>query len=289
MERERWMELYRLACQGSSGWAFGHRFSVAWIVGVYLWAVLHDRPTSWACKVDSWPSDLRLGRLPSQSTMSRRLRTKAVQELLKLMENGLKTVTSPPPEPEPVNVIDAKPLPIGNYSKDGDARWGRAAGALAKGYKLYAVWGSTAVPEVWRISSMNVSEKRMAPELIRRLPGAGWLLGDAQYDSNELFDLAFEQGFQMLAPRRKKGGFGHHYLSPHRRFSVQMLEAGSAWQPFHRDRTNIERKFGNCTSFGGGLAPLPTWVRRLHRVTLWIQAKLLINAQRILQGGLAIA
>jgi hypothetical protein len=30
------------------------------------------------------------------------------------------------------------------------------------------------------------------------------------------------------------------------------------------------------------MAPLPPWVRRLHRVRLWVQAKLLINALRIL-------
>jgi hypothetical protein len=220
--------------------------------------------------------------------MSRRLRTKAVQELLKSMENALKIATSPPPAAEREVIIDAKPLPIGSYSKDQDARWGRGAGGLAKGYKLYAVWESAAVPAAWNVCSMNVSEKRMAPELIRHTPSGGWLLGDSQYDSNELFDLAFEQGLQLLAPRRKKGRFGHHYLSPQRRFSVQLLE-GSAWPAFHASRTNIERKFGNCTSFGGGLAPLPSWVRRLHRVTLWVQAKLLINAQRILQRGLAIA
>jgi hypothetical protein len=288
MERERWMRLYQLACELSRSWRFGHRYRVACIVGVYLWAVLHDRPISWSCQAANWPAELSGGRLPSASTMSRRLRTKAVQELLKLMENALKIATSPPPEPEPVQVIDAKPLPIGSYSKDPDARWGRAAGTMAKGYKLYAVWGPAAVPEAWSIGSMNVSEKRMAPELIRRTPGTGWLLGDAQYDSNELFDLAFERGFQLLAPRRKKGRFGHHYLSPHRRFSVQLLEGGG-WQPFHRDRTKIERKFGNCTSFGGGLAPLPSWVRRHHRVHLWVQAKLLINAQRTLPGELAIA
>lgn len=288
MERERWRELYQLACEWSRTWAFGHRYSVACIVGVYLWAVIHDRPTSWACQEINWPADLRFGCLPSQSTMSRRLRTKAVQELLKLMENALKIATSPPPDPEPVRVIDAKPLPIGSYSKDPDARWGRGAGGLAKGYKLYAVWGPAAVPEAWNIGSMNVSEKEMAPELIRHTPSIGWLLGDSQYDSNELFDLAFDQGLQLLAPRRKKGRFGHRYLSPHRRFSVQLLE-GDAWPAFHSDRTNIERKFGNCTSFGGGLAPLPSWVRRLPRVTLWVQAKLLINAQRVLPGGPAIA
>jgi hypothetical protein len=288
MERERWFGLYQLACELSRGWCFGHRYSVACIVGVYLWAVVHDRPTSWACQNINWPADLRLGSLPSQPTMSRRLRTQAVQELLNVLENALKIATSPPPEAEPTLVIDAKPLPIGNYSKDSDAKWGRGAGGQANGYKLYAVWGSAAVPEAWTVCSMNVSEKTVAPELLRHTPRADWLLGDSQYDSNHLFDFAFEQGQQLLAPRRKKGGFGHHYQSPHRSFSVSLLE-GDGWTAFHSARTNIERKFGNCTSFGGGLAPLPTWVRRLHRVTLWVQAKLLVNAERTLLSGLAIA
>jgi hypothetical protein len=289
MERERWLGLYRLACELSRSWGYGHRYSVACIVGVYLWAVLHDRPTSWSCQAAHWPEDLWSGPLPSQSTMSRRLRSKPVQELLNLMENALKIATSSPPEPESVKVIDAKPLPIGSYSKDPEARWGRACANMAKGYKLFAVWGSAAVPDAWAIDSMNISEKRMAFELLSHTPDKGWLLGDAQYDSNELFDAAYEQGFQLLAPRRKKGRFGHHYLSPHRRYSVQMLETGGGWLSFHRERTNIERKFGNCTSFGGGLAPLPSWVRRRHRVTLWVHAKLLINAQRTLQGQLANA
>lgn len=288
MERERWLGLYQLACESSRGWAFGHRYSVACIVGVYLWAVVHDRPTSWACQTMNWPADLHFGRLPSQSTMSRRLRSQAVKELLKLMEHALKNATSPPPSAESTMVIDAKPLPIGSYSKDADAAWGRGAGGMAKGYKLYAVWGSAGLPEAWRIAAMNVSEKAMAPELIRRTPSADWLLGDSQYDSNELFDLAFDHGVQLLAPRRKKGSFGHRYQSPHRRFSAKLLEGG-AWSIFHAERTNIERHFGNCTSFGGALSPLPSWVRRLHRVTLWVHAKLLINAARILQAGLAIA
>ena len=39
---------------------------------------------------------------------------------------------------------------------------------------------------------------------------------------------------------------------------------------------------GNAGSFGGGLGPLPNWVRRLDRVTKWVWCKLLINAARII-------
>jgi len=45
---------------------------------------------------------------------------------------------------------------------------------------------------------------------------------------------------------------------------------------------------GNLTSFGGGLSPLPAWVRHQDRVWLWVSAKLLINGARIeIKKGLA--
>ncbi|MDZ4683462.1 MAG: hypothetical protein SH850_00140 [Planctomycetaceae bacterium] len=49
-----------------------------------------------------------------------------------------------------------------------------------------------------------------------------------------------------------------------------------------RGRCRIELAWGQATSFGGGLVPLPAWVRRHHRVRTWVWAKLLINAVRIL-------
>ena len=288
MERERWLQLYRLACELSRSWGWGYRFSTACIVGVFLWAVIHDRPVSWACDARHWPADLPLGRLPSQSTMSRRLRSKPVQQLLNLLENTLKTATCEVEEEMATKAIDAKPLPVGGNSKDPEARWGRAAGGLAKGYKLYAVWSRAAVPVTWELYPMNMSEKTVAHELIARLSGTGYLLGDAQYDSNKLYDWAFEHGHRLLAPRRKKGAFGRKYVSAHRRFAVEFLEQGGGSAAFHAVRTDIERKFGNCTSFAGGLAPLPAWVRRSQRVHLWVQAKLIINAVRA-KARLAIA
>ena len=47
-------------------------------------------------------------------------------------------------------------------------------------------------------------------------------------------------------------------------------------------RTDIERQFSQLVCFGGGLATLPPWVRRIWRVRNWVMAKLLINAVRIL-------
>jgi hypothetical protein len=53
-------------------------------------------------------------------------------------------------------------------------------------------------------------------------------------------------------------------------------------------RGRIERSFGNAVCFAGGLGPLPAWVRRMHRVFLWVMAKLVINGVRIFRNqGLA--
>src|SRR5580704_4825437 len=52
-------------------------FSDEDIVKVYYWSVIHDRPTSWACDRQHWPPWRRRHALPSESTMSRRLRSES--------------------------------------------------------------------------------------------------------------------------------------------------------------------------------------------------------------------
>lgn len=47
-------------------------------------------------------------------------------------------------------------------------------------------------------------------------------------------------------------------------------------------RGRIERIFSSLTSFGGGLAPLPAWVRRIARVRRWVTAKVVIYNARVL-------
>lgn len=87
MERELWRALYHLAC-GLSSDRSGHVYRLSWIVGVYLWSVVHDRPVSWACRPENWPSRWRV-RLPNQSTVSRRLRTEAAVRLIDLLKDRL--------------------------------------------------------------------------------------------------------------------------------------------------------------------------------------------------------
>ena len=47
-------------------------------------------------------------------------------------------------------------------------------------------------------------------------------------------------------------------------------------------RGEIERIFSRLTCFGGGLSPLPAWVRRLDRVTLWVTAKIALYHARLI-------
>jgi hypothetical protein len=69
-------------------------------------------------------------------------------------------------------------------------------------------------------------------------------------------------------------------LSPHRLRSIKLLQHEFG-RSLYSSRREIERSFGNPTSFAGGLAPLPAWARGLDRVRTWVWAKLLINAVRI--------
>ena len=71
MERELWKSLYQLACKLDNSWKQGRhlRYDAAAIVGVYLWAVLHDRPTSWACDAKNWAGVTPPDPLPSQPSV----------------------------------------------------------------------------------------------------------------------------------------------------------------------------------------------------------------------------
>lgn len=276
MERELWLVLYKLAraCDPTPYWELV-RFFDYHIVGVYLWAVLHDRPVRWACDPTNWPKHLWQGKLPSQSTMSRRLRTTEVQRLLSTMERRLATLA----QGGLVWIVDGKPLVVGSHSKDHDVRRGRVGRGYAKGYKLHAIYGRGPLPVAWELVPLNESEPEVAKRLIPLLEGGGgYLLGDKAYDSNPLHDVANAHGYQLVAERKRPGtGLGHRRHSPGRLRSIELLRKEFG-QDLYRRRDDIERQFGWLTNHGAGLAPLPAWVRCPHRVRLWLQAKLIIHA-----------
>jgi Transposase DDE domain len=281
MERELWPVLYRHLQQTAAGFRQKYVQMQPWIiVAAMLWAALHDRPVCWACNPDNWSTTkLRPARIPSAPTMSRRVDSLTTGLFWYALERRLRATGNS----GLLTFIDGKPLPIGGNSKDPDAHWGRGVGALAKGYKLHALWSTGVLPETWEVAALNTAEKEVAYRLIGQLHGGGYLLADGEYDASYLYDRAFEQGYQLIARCRKakKPGSGKHYQSPHRLHSIELLQ-GKFGKGLYQVRAQIERSFGNATSFGGGLAPLPAWVRGLDRVRTWVWAKLLINAVRIL-------
>jgi hypothetical protein len=279
MEQELWNELYALACQLDKSRPLG-LYSDAEIVGVYLWAVIHDRPTRWATRKKNWPKKIRLY-IPSQSTMSRRLRSAAVRQLLDDMQSTFVLILVL--ATDWVKTVDAKPLPVGGHSKDPDARWGRGVRGLAKGYKLFVICGEGPLPLTWRVAAMNAAETTIAQRMLPDLQGGGYLLGDRLYDSNPLYLATRQHNHQLVAPRKRKGkGLGHRSHDPDRLRAAELLQTKFG-QALLAERERIEQTFAHLTNFGGGLAPLPNWVRRLPRVQAWVQAKILIYAEWIRQ------
>ena len=249
------------------------------VLAVYLWATVNDRPVRWACEPQNWPRGLRRGPLPDASTVSRRMRRASMATLI----DRLREWILPREGDGLVALIDGKPLTVGPNSHDRQAGYGRAASGMAKGYKLHAIVDAHGRVMAWRVAPMNVDERAMAGRMLRDLEHTGYLVGDSNYDSRKLYDLAAERGIQLVAPRarhRRHKGLGHRRTSEHRIRSIEMLERphngfGKALLSF---RGAIERYFGQLTY--AGLGSLPAWVRGYRRVRNWVAAKLLIHATK---------
>jgi len=260
-------------------------FSDVLIVAMYLWAAAHDRPQGWACRRSSYGSMFRPRRLPSQSRFSRRLRNGRCYALL----DGVYRALARTVEPTPVATLDGRPFPVGACSKDREARAGRIRGGFARGYRLHQIVTEDQRVLCWSVTAMNVSEEREARTLIPATTLGRLLLADAVYDSSDLYDLAEAQGSQLVAgirAHRCHSALRTRHSSPARLRAVRAWTHGVA-KYVHRDRTNIERVFAQQSSYGGGLGPLPAWVRSLPRVRRWIGAKLILHHARLIQRSTA--
>ena len=276
MERELWKVVYTRLKRVARRFHQKYVQLQPWrIAAVLLWAALHDRPVSWACDKRNWRTTrLKPGRLPSESTVSRRAQKTTFGLFLNRLTDELKGTGPPAWE----LVIDGKPLPVGKCSKDPDAR----PNQHGKGYKLHATWGTKCMPEAWEVTAAREYEGAVAERLLAQVKGKGFVYGDGGYEANRVYDAAGRSGYLLLArPGPEVTGGAHGYQSEYRRLALSFFETPLGWD-LYRHRTSIERAFGNAGSFGGGLQPLPNWVRRLGRVTRWVWAKLAINGARII-------
>jgi len=286
-------KVYRAMCRWLSSLAHPGRrkreqFSDRWVIMVYLWSVINDRPVTWACDEQNWPGDLLDCPLPSDATMSRRLRTVGV---LQLLERLLTAVTDALPTPL-VKTIDSKPMLVGAYSKDRDAKRGRlAARQFARGYRLHAVCHGRAVRS-WLVAPMNENDSTVGPKLLARLEGGGgYAVGDNAYDTNECHGHASPTGHQLVAPAR----FANRHVRdakhnrPERLRALDLLasplercgEPNAFGLALYNARESAESCFGELSL--RGLNYLPAWVRGPRRVALWAAAKLTLHAQRCAQ------
>jgi hypothetical protein len=84
---------------------------------------------------------------------------------------------------------------------------------------------------------------------------------------------------------RRGAGRGHRKLNPYRALALYLWQSHEHW--IREQRKAIDRFFGQHSSCGGGLCPLPAWVRTQPRVTRWVQAKIILYHVRLSSRGKA--
>lgn len=278
MDNHIWKVIYRTIRVADRSLArFGRlpKYPDGLIVAMYVWSVWHDRPLCWACDRRNYSSSFRPRKLPSVSQFCKRINTPRCDAILQFLHAhlailGLLTELS---------FIDGRVMRVGPYSKDREAKSGPAPGGMAKGYKCHA-WGTEdgRIP-VWSVMPLNVSETTVAGEMLRYERASGIVLADGNYDAGWLYDRVDDDGGQLITPLPEKVGGGHRPQSKARLRAAAFLPHLGGY--VYRERLRIERIFAHQSAFGGGLGPLPAWVRTLRRVRRWIGTKLIIYHARL--------
>ena len=249
-------------------------YSDALIVLIYMLACIRDRSPRWASKKHNWPLWMRRLDGPSYSQLMKRLKTYPVQRLLALlfMEYRDKLPVSAK------RYADGKPLAVGGFTKDPDAKSGKLPGdCWGRGYKVHVLADATGTVQLFSVTGLDVGEATAMRQLVMQTPLKDAVVRtDSNYDSNPLYEAIAKQGGRLIAPRKKPyTGLGHHHQHPDRLRAIKELESEKQALKSHRhERARVEQELGHITNLPFGLAPLPNFVRRLPRVTLWVLAKL---------------
>jgi hypothetical protein len=254
------------------------RYSDVLIVAMLFWTVSQDRPMSWACDRSHYYGPFRPRRVPSVSQFSRRVRSERTWQILddvhrRLAQTGRITRLC---------CLDGRPLPVGSCSKDREARPGRVYGGFARGYKLHVLVTADYRVVSWCVTALNVSEQTAAVALIEVMPTLGLVLADGNYDSTPVYDAVAAKGGQLMTPVPDNAGQGHHRQSPHRLSGIDLYHDWGRY--LYRERIRVEQGLSHMATFGGGLGPLPPWVRTLERVRRWVGVKVtLYHLRRMLR------
>ena len=243
---------------------------------IFLYACLSDRSPRWACDKRNWPLWIRRVEFPSYSQLMKRLKSPSVASLIETVDTELRGAL-----PSGLDkVFDGKPLVVGGFSKDPDAKRGHVPRGWARGYKLHVIVDETSGKiEAWDLTALNGGEPTTTLELLGKVDLKGATArGDSNYDSNPLYAGVAEAGGRLMAPRKKPfTELGHHENHPDRIRAIRHLELGDLVLEEHENRRiAVEQALAHLTNLPFGLFSLPNFVRRLHRVKRWVAGKILL-------------
>jgi hypothetical protein len=259
------------------------------ILRMYFWTVWHDRPLSWAHDRAHYGGLFRPRQLPSRSQFARRMKTPRVNDMLAEVNRRLAQQLGG----GSLMFLDGKPLAVSESTGDPEAKTGRGNGRFSRGYKIHALGSERGAIAAFSVRPLNEHEVPVARrDLLGHVPAGVLLLADGNYDSSELYQEVHQRGAWLLTPLKGKRAQSKPVLA---KMSDARREVHAMWGrreqscwDIYRQRGAIERIFSALTCFGGGLGPLPSWVRRLDRVTRWVTAKLAIyHAKLCLRRAIA--
>lgn len=257
------------------------KYSDRLITCLYFWAVLHDRPMTWAIDLRNYNRTFRpRKKISSISQLNRRIASDRFQLILQRVHERLagdhrfKALT-----------FDGQPLQVNGVSQDRDARVGHVAGGvknggMGKGYKLHAVVTSDGNIPVFSVMPLNEHELPVAQRMLAALPhdlGGILIFADGNYDAHVLHkDVARRGAFLITRPRgRAKHPVTRRQMGPSRRLLIDLWDrAPKLMKRVYHHRKQIERRFGNLSCTPGLLTSLPKFVRGIPRVRRFVGAKI---------------
>jgi hypothetical protein len=249
------------------------------ILLVYFYAALNHRSPLWGSDLHHWPAWCRAALvLPSYAQLNKRLKTDAIARGIASLDAELRQRLPR----GPAKVADGKPLVIGGFSHDPDARRGKVPAGWARGYKLHVIAdGATGAIEAHALTPLDAGEATvLRRDLLPRVDLRGCTLrDDGNYDSNPTYAVVADAGGRMVAPRRRPGtGLGHDCTQhPDRLRAIEELERTPGGRAAHRRaRNRAEQSLAHLTNLPFGLWALPNFVRRLPRVRMWVAVKIVL-------------